>query len=88
MATTGDVSADTDPTFEALVLDLLEWLATGPKPYADVMNAWKTSCPRFPVWEAVVDRGFVTRDHARDTGSSVALTPAGLAHLRRARVPE
>jgi len=88
MATIGEVSIVTDPTLEALVLDLLEWLASGAKPYADVMNNWKTSCPRFPVWEEVVDRGFVTRVHSRDVGPCVTLTSAGLAHLRKARSPK
>mgnify|MGYP002382501856 CR=1 FL=1 len=26
--------------------DLVEWIAKEPRPYADVMDAWRTSCPR------------------------------------------
>jgi hypothetical protein len=46
---------------DALILDLLEWLATGERGYADVMDAWRTSCPRLPVWEDATDRGLITR---------------------------
>jgi len=45
----------------SLVLDLLDWLAAGPKPYAEVMDAWRTSCPRLTVWEDAVDAGLVVR---------------------------
>ena len=59
-----------------LVLDLLASLKAGPKPYGEVMEAWRTSCPRLPVWEDAVEQGLVTRDHGL-----VALTPAGEARL-------
>ena len=68
-----------DP-IDALILDLLESLAGKPRPYADVMDAWRTSCPGLPVWEEANDRGFVRRQDAR-----VALTPAGEAHLAERR---
>ena len=32
-----------------LVLDFLDWLAAGPRPYAEVMEAWRTSCPRLSI---------------------------------------
>ena len=35
-----------DAVVDALILDLLEWLATGERSYEDVMGAWRTSCPR------------------------------------------
>jgi len=34
----------TDPA-EALVLDLVEWVAARPRAYDEVMEAWRTSCP-------------------------------------------
>jgi len=49
----------TAPT--SLVLDLVHWLAAGPKPYAEVMEAWRTSCPRLTVWEDAVDAGLIVR---------------------------
>lgn len=47
---------------EALVLDLLTSLKAGPRPYDEVMEAWRTSCPRLPVWEDAIDRGLVQRE--------------------------
>ena len=30
---------------DALILDLLEWVANSERSYAEVMEAWRTSCP-------------------------------------------
>jgi hypothetical protein len=35
-------------TVDALVLDLLEWIGPRPRPYGEVLDAWRTSCPRLP----------------------------------------
>ena len=43
-----------DPV-EALILDLVEWVAKTPRSQAEVMEAWRTSCPRLPVWEEAVN---------------------------------
>jgi hypothetical protein len=64
-----------------LVLDLVEWIAARPRPYADVMDAWRTSCPRLPVWEDAVDHGFVMRVHSDGAGTMVEVTAAGRAFL-------
>ena len=66
---------------KALVLDLVEWIAVQPRPYAEVMDAWRTSCPRLPVWEDAVDLGFVARVHRDGAGAMVDVTPAGRAFL-------
>ena len=42
---------------EPLIFDLVEWVAKAPRTHADVMNTWRTSCPRLTVWEDAVDRG-------------------------------
>ena len=68
-----------DP-IEALILDLLESLAPKPRAYSDVLEAWRTSCPRLPVWEEANDRGLIRR-----RGSLVALTPVGREHLAKHR---
>ena len=50
----------TEPTpTGSLVLQLLEWVAARPRSYAETMEAWRTSCPRLPVWEDAVDGGLV-----------------------------
>jgi hypothetical protein len=67
---------------EALILDLLEYVATGEKDYIEVMEAWRTSCPRLPVWEEANDRGLVTRAKA-DGRAIVAITASGRALLKQ-----
>jgi hypothetical protein len=67
---------------ETLVLDLVEWVAKQPRRYADVMEAWRTSCPRFPIWEDVVDLRFVARVNGEGPVEMIHVTPAGRAFLR------
>ena len=68
---------------DPLVLDLVEWVARGPHPLADVLDAWRTSCPRLTVWEDAVDRGFVVREAAGDAAVKVCVTEAGRAFLQQ-----
>jgi hypothetical protein len=42
-----------------LVMELLAWVAARPRSYRDTMEAWRTSCPRMPVWEDAIDNGLV-----------------------------
>ena len=44
---------------ESLILDLLEWLSPAPRQYQEVMSAWRTSCPRLPIWEDALDARLV-----------------------------
>jgi D-3-phosphoglycerate dehydrogenase len=69
----------------ALILDLLEWLGPQPRPYAEVIDAWRTSCPRLPVWEEANDRGFVERLHREGCGITVSVTALGREFLERHR---
>jgi hypothetical protein len=71
-------------TVEVLVLDLLEWLARRDRTYDETMDAWRTSCPRLPVWEDATDRGLVSIEHANGR-PVVRVTPAGLAFLKKHR---
>jgi hypothetical protein len=71
-------------TVENLILDLLEWLARQPRSYQETMDAWRTSCPRLPVWEDANDRGLVETTPANGH-SLVLLTPAGIALLKQQR---
>jgi len=71
-----------DAVVEALILDLLEWLARGERSYEETMDAWRTSCPKLPVWEDANDRGFVTREEANGRWV-VRITALGLSHLER-----
>lgn len=71
-----------------LTAQLLQWIALRPRCYGDVMEAWRTSCPRLPVWELAVEQGLVQIDRPPRTAMAdcpVILTPAGSAMLRRGR---
>jgi hypothetical protein len=71
-------------TVENLILDLLEWIARKDRTYQETTDAWRTSCPKLPVWEDANDRGLV--ETASDNGRSlVRVTPAGLVLLREKR---
>lgn len=73
------------PETHALVLDLVEWVAAEPRPYEEVMEAWRTSCPRLPVWEDAIDSGLIEQRHGNgnNNGTTVHATPAGRALLAR-----
>ena len=70
-----------------LILDFLEWLAAEPRAYVEVMDVWRTSCPRLTIWEDAVDRGLVARQPAWPN-PIVAVTAAGRALLDGARRPD
>jgi len=73
---------------DPLILDMLEWIAASPRAYAEVMDAWRTSCPRLTVWEDAVDRGLAARERVAPHGLLVTLTPKGRAFLAESgRVP-
>lgn len=72
----------TSQPLDPLVRDLVEWLARAPRPYAEVIDAWRTSCPRLTVWEDATDRGYVARETKAPRGTYVVVTDAGRAFLR------
>jgi hypothetical protein len=77
----------TDP-LDALILDLLESIAPHGSPYFEVMAAWRTSCPRLPVWEEAGERGFIER-RSDERGPVVRLTALGREFLHRhGRLPD
>jgi len=65
---------------EALIVDLLEWVAIRERTYDEVMAAWRTSCPKLPVWEDANDRGLIRTEHI-DGRMIVRITDSGLAIL-------
>ncbi len=75
--------SETD-TVENLVLDLLEWVARQPRTYHETMDAWRTSCPRLPVWEDASGCGLVETFSA-DGNWHVRVAPAGLDFFRQKR---
>ena len=69
---------------QALILDFLEWFIAGPRPYGEVMHAWRTNCPRLTVWEDAIQQGLVRRT-AQGAEPAVELTDGGWALLRAQR---
>jgi D-3-phosphoglycerate dehydrogenase / 2-oxoglutarate reductase len=72
-------------TVDNLILDLLEWIGPGQRPYAETLDAWRTSCPRLPVWEDATDLGFIERRREPGCPALVSVSPSGMEHLRRYR---
>ena len=73
-----------DPV-DSLVLDLLEWIGAEPRPYGEVLEAWRTSCPRLPVWEEAIDRGLIKRRRSTGDGPLVSVSSRGVHYLRTYR---
>ncbi len=64
---------------EALIRDLVAAVLV-PRPYAEVIEAWRTSCPRLTVWEDATDAGLIICT-TTDGELLVQATPAGRALL-------
>lgn len=67
---------------EALLADLLTWLACGDRPYGEVMEAWRSSCPRLTIWEDALVGGWIRR-RTGVSGAVVAITEEGRAWLAK-----
>jgi D-3-phosphoglycerate dehydrogenase len=57
-------------------LELLAWIASRPRTYAEAVEAWGTHCPRHPVWEDALSERFI-----QVVGRDVSLTAQGRAAL-------
>jgi hypothetical protein len=60
----------------AETLELLAWISSRPRTYAEAIEAWRTNCPRHPVWEDACSEGLV-----QVCRRQVSLTPLGRAAL-------
>lgn len=69
---------------ENLVLDLLEWVHRKERTYQETMDAWRTSCPKLPIWENASDRGLV-KVASVNGRSLISLTAAGINLLKEQR---
>jgi len=75
-------------TVDILILDLLAWIGPEPRPYAEVLEAWRTSCPRLPVWEEANQRGYISRHRAAGRPALISVSAAGAEHLSSHRRPQ
>ena len=69
---------------ESLILDLLEFVVRRQRTYAEVLEAWRTSCPRLPVWEEANERELVHSEEVNGR-SIVCITARGREFLERFR---
>jgi hypothetical protein len=68
----------------ALLIEFLQWVADQRRTYAETMEAWRTSCPRMPVWEDAIGAGLIRVAHSQGTSMNdapVELTPSGRSML-------
>jgi hypothetical protein len=63
----------------ASTVELLTWVAARERTYQDVVEAWKSNCPRYAVWDDAVTAGLVLAGRA-----GVALTEDGRSALAAA----
>jgi hypothetical protein len=47
-----------DPT-RALTVQLLEWIEEKPRTHAQVIEVWRSSCPRLSIWEDACSDGLI-----------------------------
>ena len=60
----------------ASTVELLTWVTARERTYEDVVEAWKSNCPRHAVWDDAVTAGLVVAGRDR-----VSLTDRGAAAL-------
>jgi D-3-phosphoglycerate dehydrogenase len=70
-----------DEVVESLIGDLLDWLSIQDRPYDLVMSAWRTSCPKLPVWEEANERGLIVTEVVEGE-QVVRVTAKGRAQLK------
>jgi hypothetical protein len=58
------------------VRELLDWVDTRPRTYAEAMEAWTSNCPRHPAWDDALADGLI-----QVVKASVTLTPLGRRQL-------
>lgn len=71
-----------DPQPSLIMIQFLEWVAARPRRREDVLDAWQSSCPRFPVWEDARAEGLIRQCGGGE--NRVELTAHGRRALARA----
>jgi len=67
---------------DPLTLEFLRFVSSRPRTYAEAMEAWRSSCPRHPVWDDAVNDGLIeVVGRGEPTQQLVALTSKGRALL-------
>jgi hypothetical protein len=63
------------------IVELLAWIASRPRTYAEAIEAWKSNCPRLSVWDDAIEDGLVavSRSPGDAGGAAVTLSARGRA---------
>jgi hypothetical protein len=76
---------------ESLIHDLLDWVALRERTYEETMDAWRTSCPRLPVWEDASDRGLIAIErgyvHVTEAGFRLLNGSNSLSRVQEIHAP-
>lgn len=68
-----------------LTLEFLKWVAARPRTYAEVREAWRSTCPLTCAWEDAVSDGLVRFEAGSGAGPArLVLSPRGEAALAAA----
>ena len=82
------MAANPDDPLRYLTLQFLDWIAAAPRTYGEVIDAWRTSCPRLTVWEEAIEKGLVRRISAGAMNDAkVVITDKGRSALKTAHIP-
>jgi hypothetical protein len=65
-----------------LMLEFLTWIDSRSRTYAETMEAWRSTCPRHPVWDDALIEGLIRIESGETMGcSTVILTSRGKSLL-------
>ena len=71
-----------DEPSKLLKLQLLEWLLSHPRTYAETMEAWRTTCPRLSIWEDACIDGLIESESGTPF---ITVSAKGLVFIERSR---
>jgi hypothetical protein len=75
------------PSPSLLTLQLLSWITSQPRSYAEARQAWRSTCPTTCAWEDAISEGLIEFEtgSGRITGdTAVRLSASGRAALQAA----
>jgi hypothetical protein len=79
-------AASEEAAAAALTLQFLDFVADR-RTYGETMEAWRSNCPRMPIWENAVRDGLVRVENGGAMKSSrIVLTAKGAARLQHNKV--
>jgi hypothetical protein len=76
----------TNRATQGVMLQFLSWVSDRPRTYGEAMETWRSSCPRYTVWEdALADRLIEVQKAEPVRHARLTLTARGKTMLAEAR---